>query len=213
MSFSPQEIDARRLAARRQELVERILPVVEEMLELGGGYRNITVDQIARRAGMARSSFYRYFSDKHELLIALSGPARDAIRATALRPLQNGAELTRERLTEELLRTMEDYRPHVPLLGAILEASAYDASAREGFTAGFDQIRGDVAVELARGQREGYIHADLPVSETAGWLTWMAERGMSELVAHADANTLARLAESLAALVWRSIYIDPRDRA
>ena len=90
MAITHEEIEARRFAARKREIVGRILPVVEQLLEQGDRYRNVTVEQIARRSGMARSSFYRYFSDKHELLIAVSAPALDAIIRAALRPWISG---------------------------------------------------------------------------------------------------------------------------
>jgi hypothetical protein len=101
---------------------------------------------------------------------------------------------------------MQEYRPHIPLLAAMIEASTYDARAREHFLAGFGEIRAGVAAHIADGQEAGYVHRDLPAWETAGWITWMAERGMSELVTEADAATLERLAESLTAIVWRAIY-------
>jgi TetR/AcrR family transcriptional regulator, ethionamide resistance regulator len=206
VAVSQQEIEARRYVARKREIVERVLPVVEELLERGGGYRHVTVEQIARSSGMARSSFYRYFTDKHELLIAVSQPAMEAILTAALRPWELGPDLTRAQLESELLRTIEAYRPHIPLLAAMIEASTYDPTARLHFLRGFEQIRDGVAAHIAKGQKAGYIHRDLPPGETAGWITWMAERGMSELVADADPATLKRLAESLAAIVWRAIY-------
>ena len=103
---------------------------------------------------------------------------------------------------------MDEYRPHIPLLAAMIEASTYDPTAREAFVAAFDEIRDRVAVHIAEGQARGYIHRDLHPKETAGWITWMAERGMSELAgdAGADAATLTRLVESLTAIVWRAIY-------
>jgi AcrR family transcriptional regulator len=204
--ITPEEVDARRFAARKREIVERILPVVEQLLVERGGYGNLTVEEIAGGAGMSRSSFYRYFRDKHELLIAVSAPALEEIMRAAMRPWELGSEVTRARLEAELLRTMDEYRPHIPLLAAMIEASTYDASAREYFLAGFAQIRAALAERIADGQRQGYIHRDLPAAETAGWITWMAERGMTELVAAADPATLERLAASLAAIVWRAIY-------
>jgi TetR/AcrR family transcriptional regulator, ethionamide resistance regulator len=208
VAITHDEIEARRFAARKREIVDRILPVVEQLLDHGGGYRNVTVEQIARRSGMARSSFYRYFSDKHELLIAVSAPALEAIIRAALRPWDLGPEITRERLEAELFRTMDEYRPHIPLLAAMIEASTYEPTARQAFVAAFDEIRDRVAGHIAEGQTQGYIHRDLHPKETAGWITWMAERGMSELAADAaaDTATLTRLVESLTAIVWRAIY-------
>jgi AcrR family transcriptional regulator len=201
-----EEIEARRYAARKREIVERLLPVVEAMLATGQSFRAITVEEIARNAGMARSSFYRYFTDKHELLIAICTPALEEIAVVAMRPWDRGADTTRESLEDELLRTMQAYRPHIRLLGAMIEASTYDAATRELFLAGFEQIRDAVIVRIEAGQKAGFIHRDIHARELAGWLTWMAERGMSELVPGADEATLRRLAESFAVLLWRTVY-------
>ena len=66
--------------------------------------------------------------------------------------------------------------------------------------------RHKIAEHIAHGQRAGFIRPDILPQETAAWITWMAERGMTHLVASADEPGLDRLAESLATMVWSTVY-------
>ncbi|MGP3775682.1 TetR/AcrR family transcriptional regulator [Streptomyces sp. SDT5-1] len=48
------------------------------------GYDNVTVTQIAERAGITRRSYFRYFADKREVLFAGSERLPAAVRAAVL---------------------------------------------------------------------------------------------------------------------------------
>ncbi|MDT7601200.1 MAG: Bacterial regulatory protein tetR family, partial [Pseudonocardiales bacterium] len=71
MTIDQQEIDARRHEARKREIVGRVLPVVEQKVAEAGSYANLRVEDILQDALLSRSTFYRYFKDKNELLLAL----------------------------------------------------------------------------------------------------------------------------------------------
>jgi hypothetical protein len=77
---------------------------------------------------------------------------------------------------------------------------------REQFELGFAGVHETIAEHIAEGQRRGFIRPEVLPNETAAWITWMAERGMTQLVASADVTALDRLAESLATMVWYTIY-------
>lgn len=49
-------------------------------LMLGKGIEAVTVDEIARAAGVAKGSFYRYFKDKSELVETMLEPMGSALR-------------------------------------------------------------------------------------------------------------------------------------
>src|SRR5918994_6826794 len=55
----------RRRAEARRDVLAKALELAEER-----PFRDITVDEIARAAGLSRSAFYTHFHDKHELLLA-----------------------------------------------------------------------------------------------------------------------------------------------
>src|SRR5262245_46163561 len=167
--LTAEEIDARRHDARKQELVERILPLVEELLEAAGGYVHLTVEDILQNAGLSRSTFYRYFKDKNELLLALSDPALREIRSIAIGTWELGPEVTFAQFEAELYRTLEAYRPHVALMSALVEVSTYDARVKELFAAFFEEIRTAIAAHIRLEKRRGLVRDGIDPDAAAGW--------------------------------------------
>jgi AcrR family transcriptional regulator len=204
--LTAEEIDARRHEARRRELVERILPMVEELLEAAGGYVHLKVEDILQNAGLSRSTFYRYFKDKNDLLLALSEPALRAIKTVALRTWELGPDVTFAQFEGELYKTMEAYRPHVALMSALVEVSTYDARVKELFNGFFEDVRQAIAAHIRLEQKRGMVRQGIDADAAAGWITWMAERGMNQLVPSADAATRRKLATSMATIVWHGVY-------
>ena len=204
--LTQEEIDARRYAARRDEIVQRTLPVVEHLLSEGGSYVTLKVEQILRDASLSRSTFYRYFKDKNELLLALIEPVLEDVRLAAIRPLARTSAPTRLQLQADLAANFEVYRQHIPLLNALVEVSYSDPEIRAQFQRGFAGVHETIAGHIADGQAAGFVRPDIRARETAAWITWMAERGMTQLVAVADAPSREQLAESLAAMVWHALY-------
>ncbi len=60
--------------ARTQGLLD-----AAQALFLERGIENVTIDEITRTAGVAKGSFYRYFSDKDQLVRALIEPGRERV--------------------------------------------------------------------------------------------------------------------------------------
>ena len=88
------------------------------------------------------------------------------------------------------------------------EISAYDPQARQRFQDAFEYVLEGVATHIRQGQTAGVIRASLHPVETAGWITWMGERGMSRMAPGADQATIGRLATSIAELIWYGVYDD-----
>jgi AcrR family transcriptional regulator len=204
--LSPEEVDARRHAARRQEITQRILPIVEQRLSADGSYVTLKVEEILQEASLSRSTFYRYFKDKNELLLALIEPVLEDVRVAATRPLARTSAPTKAQLEADLAANFDVYLPHIPLLNALVEVSYSDPEIRARFQQGFAGVHDTIAGHIADGQAAGFIRPELRPGETAAWITWMAERGMTQLVAPADGTAQARLAESLATIVWHTLY-------
>src|SRR5258708_17933367 len=55
---------------RRDEARAKLLEVVEQLLEEGEGFTELSVERLVQAAGMSRSTFYVYFEDKGDLLRA-----------------------------------------------------------------------------------------------------------------------------------------------
>jgi TetR/AcrR family transcriptional regulator, ethionamide resistance regulator len=208
-ALTREEIDLRRRDARRREIVERLLPVVERKTVEEGSYLTLALDSILEGALVSRSTFYRYFKDKNELLLALIEPVLEDVRTAAIRPFDRSSAPTRDELQEELRHNFDIYRPHISLLDALVEVSYSDPVVRERFEGGFRDIHETIAKHLVDGQKAGFVKEGILPGQTAAWITWMAERGMSRLVASAGPAELDRLAASLATMVWSTVYAAP----
>jgi len=75
------------LAARKREVVREALRTAAERLIAKQGYENVTIEQIAREAGVSRRTYFRYFETKEDVVVAGSDQyADDLLAAVAARP-------------------------------------------------------------------------------------------------------------------------------
>jgi AcrR family transcriptional regulator len=212
-SPAPRRVDPavleQRRARRRERVVSRLLGVVERLLDEQDSYLDITVEQILAAGEMSRSTFYRYFEDKVDLLLALGEQAMGEIvsAAQAIWELPPGAG--RDEVAAAVHGAFAAYRPHLRLMSAVHEVSTYDRRARERFGAAFSRAQRALAAHLRAGQAAGYVRADLPPDETAGWLTWMVESGMTRLVQRAGPARRGRLEDAFTAVLWHALYTKP----
>ena len=88
----------------------------------------------------------------------------------------------------------------------MFEVATYDPQTKQQLQEAFGGLRDIVAEHLALGQRHGFVRPGLHPEETAGWITWMAERGLHQLVAEADPAHTDRLIESLADVIWFTAF-------
>lgn len=157
--------DARR--ARRERSRERsredILAAARSVL-LRGGIGSVTLEAVAREAGMSKAGLYYYFASKEALVFDLvSGIwANQAQRVkNAVAPVASGSEA----LAAVIRSTVEDFAPRMDdfrlayLLGQVSGSGGLQLSAEQ-----FERIRpinetllGDAARKLAQGDQPGLV--------------------------------------------------------
>jgi TetR/AcrR family transcriptional regulator, ethionamide resistance regulator len=197
-----------RRAQRREELVRRLLPAVEALLDEGLSYTDVSVEDILEGAGVPRSTFYYHFRDKGELLIAVSADAVEQIVGISDGLYGEDVHRSREKFTAAVQRTMQAWSAHVPLMNALAELAAYNPAVKEQFLAGWRHAQQRVTEHIREGQAAGFVRDDLHPEYVAGWLTWMAERGIALLVWPAPPEQLDEISTALSATVWHTLYPD-----
>jgi AcrR family transcriptional regulator len=215
MASQPQSEDdpglARRRDARRERLILQLLPAVEQMLAAGEPFQSLSVERLINRAEISRTTFYRYFRDKGELLAELSRSAIDQI-VTVTEQLWSLPDDARyddvAQAIEEIVRV---FLPHTALMNAVNSAAAANPDVQRQFQDGFEAARAAAAAAIARGRNHGIVRPSLDPDTTAGWLTWMAERGMSQLVAPATPEQRVQLIRTLTSIIWFTLYDGHRD--
>jgi AcrR family transcriptional regulator len=193
-------------AQRRDDARKRLLKVVEELLAEGESFTEISVERLVQAAGMSRSTFYVYFEDKGDLLRAWFEEITAELRTAAAAWWSLGVDATREDLHEVLDRIVRTYRPHVTLMAATYDAAAYDGAIRDLVERMMDANVAGLRKHIRAGQKAGFIDGNLPTTQTAEWLTWMAERGLHQLVRSASDNELGQLIEAYTGIVWNTLY-------
>jgi len=93
--------------SRREVIEEHLLEVAAKRFA-SAGYRQTTLEDIARHAGVAKASMYRYFENKQELLakifIKVANTLASSIQPLLTEPLAPEEKL--RRTLQELLRTI-----------------------------------------------------------------------------------------------------------
>jgi AcrR family transcriptional regulator len=164
------------------------------------------VERLVSEAQLSRSTFYVYFQDKGDLLRAWFTEIEAEIASAARDWWALDRTSTREDLRTALSNVVSVYRPHTTLMAAMYDAAAYDQAVRELVGAMMDRNIAGLRKHIRAGQRGGFIDPSLPPQETAAWLTWMAERGLHQLVRYAGDAELDRLIDAYTGIVWNTLY-------
>lgn len=106
-SLPPPDGDGDTTNSRRTVIEGHLLDIAAKRFA-GAGYRQTTLEDIARHAGIAKASMYRYFENKQELLAKIFLKVAGTF-ALGLQPLQSAAISPEEKLRraiQHLLRTI-----------------------------------------------------------------------------------------------------------
>ncbi len=190
---------------RREDVRAKLIEAIGELAE-ESAFRDLTVDAIARHAGLSRSAFYFYFRDKHDLLIAAAAEVADDLYVEADRWWHGQGEpgaLVREALTGVAFV----YARHGGLLGLAVEVSAYDPDVRAFWRSLVERFV-DATAEHLEHERDGGRLAAVVPRPTAEALVWMAERCLWLFLARGE-RPVDEVVDQLASVWMAAIYADP----
>ncbi|MEV0338081.1 TetR/AcrR family transcriptional regulator [Nocardia sp. NPDC050713] len=193
---------------RRTEFERRVLRAVEELLADGTPYTEIAVHKIAAASGAARSTFYRYFPDKSQLLIRMAELATADLFDAAETWWRADHGDHRAGVVRAIGSMIEGFRDHRYLLLALSEVAGYDRDVGRywsGRVAAFVDV---VRTRLEADRAAGRIDSAVDSTATALVLTAMVERSITAAFAANSVVTDAALAESLGRAIWLVVYGD-----
>jgi TetR/AcrR family transcriptional regulator, ethionamide resistance regulator len=190
-------------ANRRAEVEQAILAAAEELLEEGASFAQLKIEEIARRAGIGRTGFYFYFSDKRELLMRLTDDVAEALYEQADR-WWHGEGDGAEELRDILGPVVRLWLRHAAVLVAVVQTAGYDTEVRDFWRALAARFVDATRDRIEREQDEGRAEA-VPASDTAFALVWMTERACYQH-AEQDRGDPGALIEALTGIWLRSVY-------
>jgi AcrR family transcriptional regulator len=179
--------------------------VLRAGLELAGSrpYRELTVEEIARAAGISRSAFYLHFADKGELLEEAGAEIATELRKVSAK-WWRGEGAPAERIRKAVEGFVAVYAEHQAVLRVITEVAGYDDRIRELWMEIVGGFISAATEHLVAEQRRGLVPDRLDAGSAAEALVWMSER-CCFLYLGTDENSAGRSAEEVCeqlAAVW-----------
>src|SRR5258708_38296008 len=182
------------------------------------GYVNAKISDISEEAGKAIGSFYQYFRNKEELLLALAEEFRIAVQDNIGAP--SGIELDPFDNLREVVRSFWGaYREHGAVAVAVFQASMVN----ESFADMWRQIRAQgiriASTRIRLAQRRGYctgVNPEVASSVLCSMVeftcyTWVVANGDLELLGrNADDSELIQTLTNMVvgAIRWREDAVD-----
>jgi len=194
-------------SARRPGVEAGLFAAVERLTESGRAFSSVSVAELVAEAGIARATFYLYFSDRTAFLLRLLDHARDRI-AEPLEDMWGNPAFERDALGAVIGTVVRRFHRHAAIISAVIEAAAVDDAVATRIDA---EMRGFIAsgtavLEFARAA--GMTRPDVRPAETAAALTWMIERVCHQVVRQAGEPELEAVADALSSIVWHSLHGD-----
>src|SRR5262245_25922016 len=172
----PTSTRSRRNGPTKGDLKEQAILETAERLFAERPVAEISVDELARGAGISRPSFYFYFGSKEDVLMTVAERVAHELEEQVAQRLAGITDDPRAAISAAIEAVAEQWRKHGPLLRAAIEAWGSVPPVRktwEGVMAGF--VAGSTAiVEGERGRGAAEPGPDARALVTA--LTWMNER-------------------------------------
>jgi TetR/AcrR family transcriptional regulator, ethionamide resistance regulator len=190
----------------RSDLAQQILAAAESDV-VSGRFADLSIEQLTRQAGISRSKFYVYFQDKDDLIRAFFSAVWTQTHQAQHTWWRLDDTATQADLRAALAEIVHAYAPYRVLMAAVYDQALHSQSIRDEV----DRVIADNTSRLAKhirdGQRGGYVATGLLPTETAAWLTWMAERTQHALEPGEDPE---RHIDTYTDIVWHTLYAEPR---
>jgi len=192
-------------SVKRQATEAAVLTAMEELLGEGTPYATLSVERIAKRAGISRTAFYFYFADKRELLMRLASELSDELYREA-DEWWSGAGDGSQQLTTAVGKIATLYRAHSPLVCAIVEVSAYDEVVGPFWRAIVGRFVDASAQRIATEIEAGRADAVLVPQAISFSLVWMTERALYQMLVQDSPVCDEALVGALARVWTTTVY-------
>jgi TetR/AcrR family transcriptional regulator, ethionamide resistance regulator len=168
-------------------------------------FNDVTVDELAREAGLSRTAFYFYYKDKHEVLRAvLEGLAETAHDQSAAWWSGEGPP---DAIIRKWLRDLGSlWDTHGGILRATVEVSAYDPVFMGFYQELMNNFIGATQAHLHNERTAGKLRSDTDSDRQAEALVWMGER--CHYVGHLEGRPSEEIADVLTGIWLHALYPD-----
>ncbi|MGY1692527.1 TetR/AcrR family transcriptional regulator [Geodermatophilus sp. SYSU D01105] len=186
---------------------ERALLATAERLLGERPLAEISVDDLARGAGISRPTFYFYFASKEAVVLALLDRVVAEARELRAAALAGTADDARAGWRAALVAVRDTFRAHRALTAAATELLAGSAEVRELWSQVMEGFVAETAAAIEAERARGAAPAGPPARDLAVALNWMNERVIQvTLGGHRPAVAEDDLIDVLLTVWLRTIY-------
>ncbi len=182
-----------------------VVTTLEHLLTEGENFTSLSIEQLAKKSGIARATFYLHFRNKGELVGHLMKRVGREMRSAAKASMAELAQPERKDFLRFMQQAIEVNYQHRAAIRAVLETISYDPAVAHIYAEFMQQMIGDTRHFIARLQASGRARTDI-APDMAEVLTWMAERCCHQMLSNGNsAAERGHLAEMLTHVVWSAI--------
>jgi TetR/AcrR family transcriptional regulator, ethionamide resistance regulator len=194
--------DARR-RRRTPEVAQAEIIAAAETLLRERPFRELTIDELMRRTGLSRPSFYVYFRDRHDLVLRVVEHLTQNLLAEAQAWFEAEGP---ERLRRALEDVVEAYARHGPVMRALADAAADDPDVEHAYGMLVQSFVDATAAQLREESASGRVKVGLAPEELAKALIWMGERYLYLTLGAEPYSDKEIVVEALQTVWTRTIY-------
>jgi AcrR family transcriptional regulator len=173
VSSSSVALDGRALGRRGLRTRARLLAATAELLETGG-LRDLRVVDIARAVGTSPATFYQYFRDVEDAVLALASEVGEDLTTVERALADPWTATSARRIVEAFVESWDQHRAVLRVRN--LAAQEGDQRFRAVRNASLRPITEALAARVAASQRAGRVGADLSPLAAASAMVAMTER-------------------------------------
>jgi AcrR family transcriptional regulator len=207
MATQPTPAKARRIRRLPRDAEREILDAAEAALA-ERPFRDMSVDDLMRRTGMTRSTFYHYFRSLDEVAIALMRRVQGEMMDVAMPWINAGHDEDPVASVPRAIRAVaEIYARHGPVLAAIHEASFHHEAVQRAWRDGIleDWIRA-IAAQLHVQRERGVTRVENPEETARALLLMNTSVFVERLGTQQPPDSPASVAETLSQIWVGAIY-------
>ena len=188
----------------RQEVEADVRDALLRLLDEGKPFKDLTVDELARAAGLSRTAFYFYFPGKNQVLMTALGEAAEAMYAEADQWWHG------EGPPEQLVRVAMEgivgvFQRYATPMRTAVEVTTYDPEVAAFYNRVMERFVSATAEHLRR-ERQGGRLRSVDSDAVAEVLVWMVERCNNVLIGHG--RPAEQIVEAFTTIWVHALYPD-----
>lgn len=202
----------RRIRARNSDperpsssVEDRLLLAIERLLGSGTSFSALSVDQLAREAGIGRATFYLHFKDKGQLVHRLMRKLTAEVVESAGAWFRDGGDVDLQSMQRALHGIVGTFKRHQAVLSAVADTAPSDPTVAAAHTQMMDELCRLSRKAIAQVRRKGQA-TDAATPELADLLTWSIELYCTRFVSRYEAKRVNALVDLIAHVCGRAIF-------